>query len=137
MKKRIIILIVILAIIVGGVFVYFKLMYKNGDLEYGGFTVLKGHYGKVEKYDASHTVEGYKGSADKAYYIIGKVTSKNDVGFTVITFDLYNKKDKKLGVAVAGLSKLEKGKEYNFRALSLVEGKYTNEIDHYKLNSIK
>ena len=127
---------VILTIIIAAV--YLILMKpRDGEIVYGDYTISKGHYGKIEKYDSSATVEGYKGSKDKAYYITGKLKSSKNKGFTIITFNLYDKSDKLLGTAVAGLNELEKDKSYDFKALSLVTKDDMEKINHYKIESIK
>ena len=110
---------------------------KTDSISYNDYVIEKGHFGKFEKYDPSHSVSGYKGGNDEAYYINGKITSKIDKSFILITFNLYDKDDKLLGIAVSGLNGLQKNKTYNFKALSLIESKYNKDIDHYKLKEIK
>ncbi len=110
---------------------------NDSSISYNDYVIEKGHFGKFEKYDPSYTVVGYKGGNEEAYYINGKITSKVDKVFVLITFNLYDQDDKLLGTAVAGLNGLKKNKTYNFKALSLIESKYNKEIDHYKLKDIK
>ena len=114
-----------------------SLIPKTSDKEiiYGDYTILEGHFGRIEKYDPSHAIEGYKGDTKEAYYINGKITSSVNKKFTIITFDLYNKRNKLLGTAVAGLNEVKKGKTYNFKAVSL-EKIDLNTIDHYKIKNI-
>ena len=137
--KRIITTILVLIILVTVVgAAYFTLIKpKDGKITYGDYTILSGHYGKVEKYDPSITVEGYKGDNNSAYYITGKISSKQDKNFTIITFNLYDKSNKLLGTAVAGVNKLKKGNIYDFKALSLVDSSNVQRINHYKIQSVK
>lgn len=118
--------------------IYFTLIKpKDGKIIYGDYTISSGHYGKIEKYDPSMTVEGYKGDMNNAYYITGKIRSKDNKDFTVITFNLYDKSNKLLGTAVAGLNELKKGTIYDFKALSLVDSSNMQRINHYKIRSIE
>lgn len=138
LNKRTIIFISILLVIVGVYIFYVHLSNKtDGEIKYKDYTILKGHSGSIEKYDPSHTVEGYSGSNDKAYYINGKITSDVDKGFTIITFNLYDENNKLLGTAVAGINKMKKDLKYDFKALSLIKGEDIEKIDHYKIKSIE
>ena len=137
--KRLVIVslsLIVLTIIVAIIYLGF-IKPRDAKIVYGDYTILKGHYGKVEKYDSSATVEGYKGDKDNAYYIIGKIKASKNKEFTIITFNLYDKSDKLLGKAVAGLNQLEKDKTYDFKALSLVTNDDMKKINHYKIKSIK
>lgn len=136
--KIFLLLLVIVLVLVLSVKYFFKNDFSsNGSISYDNYVIERGHSGKLEKYDPSHTVEGYKGGKDQAYYITGRITSKVDKGFILITFNLYDQNNKVLGTAVAGLSAVKKDKTYDFKALSLIESKYNDNIDHYKLKEIK
>ena len=136
-KKSVMIGIIAVIVLMIGIIIY-CLFFANVDkkITYEDYTILKGHYGRVEKYDSSHAVEGYKGDKKNAYYITGKITADKNKNFTLITFNLYNKSNKKLGTAVAGLNEIEKGKTYDFKAISL-EKMNVNQVDHYKIKDIK
>ena len=75
-KKSVMIGIVAVIVLMIGIIVY-CLFFANVDkkITYEDYTILKGHYGKVEKYDPSYAVEGYKGDKKNAYYITGKITA--------------------------------------------------------------
>ena len=136
-KRLTIVSITLIALVVVIATVYFILIKpKDGRINYGDYTILSGHYGKVEKYDPSMTVEGYKGDNNNAYYITGKIKSKDNKGFTLITFNLYDENNKILGTAVAGINELEKETIYDFKALSLVDSSNLQKINHYKIKSI-
>lgn len=136
-KKPVMVVLVILALIALGVAIYFLFIYDNsGEIVYEDYTIASGHSGKIEKYDSSYTVDGYKGDEYEAYYITGNITADEDKDFTVITFNLYDKENNLLGTAVGGLKEVKKGKTYAFKALSLVENKDVVKIDHYKIKSI-
>ena len=137
-KKTVIIFLLVILLLTIGTIVYISLFGKSDkELKYGDYTIAEGHTGTIEKYDPSNTVEGYKGGTDKAYYITGNISSSKDKGFTVITFNLYDKDNKLLGTAVSGLNNLKKGKKYTFKALGLVTESDTNKISYYKLKDIK
>lgn len=137
--KRLLIVIIMIILLVGVISAIFFTFIKpkDGKIIYDDYTILSGHYGKVEKYDPSMTVEGYKGDKNNAYYITGKISSKENKGFTVITFNLYDKSNKLLGTAVAGVNELKEGNVYDFKALSLVDSSNTQRINHYKIKSIE
>ena len=126
-------IIVALFMIVAGGFLLFR--EDSGDLKYEDYTVYKGLEGSIEEYDSSMAVDGYKAS-NNAYYITGKISSKADKGFSIITFNLYNKRNELMGTAVAGLNELKKDKIYDFKAIALVDGKDLKKIDSYKLKSV-
>ena len=109
---------------------------ESGEIIYKDYTIASGHTGEIANYDKSYTVDGFKGG-DKAYYIKGNITAGANKNFTVITFNLYDKKNNLLGTAVAGLKEIKKGKTYEFKALSLIEQKDIGKIDHYKIKNIK
>ena len=136
-KKSVMIGIVAVIVLMIGVIIY-CLFFANVDkkITYDGYTILKGHYGRVEKYDPSHAIEGYKGDKKNAYYITGKITANKNKNFTIITFKLYDRKNKVLGTAVAGLNEVKKGKVYDFKAISL-EKMDVNKVDHYKIKDIE
>ncbi len=137
-KKTVAITLLILATIALTIAAYF-IFRSDTDKEivYKDYVIAEGHQGKIEDYDPSYTVEGYKGDKYRAYYIRGKITALEDKSFTVITFNLYDKKDNLLGTAVAGLNEVKKGKTYSFKALSLVENKDIDKIDHYEIKDVK
>lgn len=136
-SNKSVIAIVIILIVALLIFIFIGGNNSMSDaMTYEDFTVLKGHLGKLEKYDKSHAIEGYKGGSE-AYYIKGKVTSNKDKGFTIMTFNLYDKNDNLLGTAVATLNEVKKGKTYTFKAVSLTEKAKTKQIDHYSIESVK
>ncbi len=128
-----IIIVALLMIIAGGLLLFRD--NSNSDLQYEDYTIYKGLEGSIEEYDPKMVVDGYKASKN-AYYITGKISSKVDKGFSVITFNLYNKKNELMGTAVAGLNELKKDKVYDFKAIALVDGKDIKKIDSYKLKSV-
>ena len=136
-KKTVMIGIIAVIVLMIGVIIY-CLFFANVDqkITYEDYTILKGHFGRVEKYDPSYAIEGYKGDKKNAYYITGKITAEKNKSFTVITFNLYNKSNKKLGTAVAGLNEVKQGKTYDFKAISL-EKMNVKQVDHYKIKDIK
>ncbi len=137
-KKKVMIALIIIAIIIilfGLCMVFMSL--KDKKLVYEDYTIAEDHYGKIEEYDPSYTVDGFNPSNKRAYYIIGSITAQKDKDFTVITFNLYDKKNKLLGKAVAGLNSIEKGKTYKFKALSLVDDNVIDQIDHYELEKVE
>ena len=136
-KKSVMIGIVAVIVLMIGIIIY-CLFFANVDkkITYKDYTILKGHYGRVEKYDPSYAIEGYKGDKKNAYYITGKITADKKKDFTIITFNLYDKSNKKLGTAVAGLNEIQKGKIYDFKAISL-EKINVKQVDHYKIKDIK
>lgn len=136
-KKPVMIILVILALVAVLIAIYFMFIKDtSGEITYKDYTIATGHTGQIEKYDTSYTVDGYKGG-DKAYYIKGNITAGNNKKFTVITFNLYDKKNNILGTAVGGLKEIKKGKTYEFKALSLIEQKDIDKIDHYKIKTIE
>ena len=141
-KKPVMIALVILALVAIAIAIYFIFFStinddNNEKVVYEDYIISSNHYGKIEKYDPSNTVDGYKGDGNDAYYITGSITAKEDKNFTVITFNLYDKDNNLLGTAVAGLNELKKDKSYEFKALSLVESKDVVKIDHYKIKSVE
>lgn len=132
--------VVIIILLLGLIFtmLYFMFIHKDdGKLVYSDYTISAGHVGEIKEFDPSYTVDGYQGDQYRAYYITGKISAKEDKGFTVITFNLYDEKDNLVGTAVAGLNELKKGKTYDFKALSLVENVDVDRVDHYELKSIE
>ena len=137
-KRLVIVSLTLIILVVAISTIYFAFIKpKDGKIIYGDYTILNGHYGKIEKYDPSMTVEGYKGDKKNAYYITGKISSKENKEFTVITFNLYDKSNKLLGTAVAGVNELKEGNTYDFKALSLVDSSDLQSINHYRIKSIK
>lgn len=140
-KKTLIIVAIILLLIIGGVVAYTFLgsnsdNNESGKLKYEDYVIYEGHKGSLEKYDPSMTVDGHTKS-ENAYYITGKISTKDDKEFSVITFNVYDKDDKLLGTAVAGLNELKKDVKYDFRAIALVDAKDLEKIDYYKLKSVE
>lgn len=127
----------VIIIVMVFIIIYCLVFARNaGKLTYDDYTILDGHFGQVEKYDASHAVEGYKGDGKNAYYITGKIKAKSNKDFTLITFNLYDKSNKVLGTAVFGLNEMQKGRAYDFKAVSL-EKMNVMQVDHYKIKSIE
>ena len=136
-KKPVMIGLIILALAAVLMAIYFMFIKDtSGEIIYKDYTIASGHTGEIANYDKSYTVDGFKGG-DKAYYIKGNITAGANKNFTVITFNLYDKKNNLLGTAVAGLKEIKKGKTYEFKALSLIEQKDMGKIDHYKIKNIK
>ena len=139
-KKQIIITVAIILLIIGSVLIFLGQKKDTGNenvkIKYEDYTIYEGHKGSLEEYDPSMTVEGFKES-EKAYYITGKISTKEDKEYTVITFNLYDEKDKLLGTAVAGLNELKKDEVYEFKALSIIEPEDLEKIDYYELQSVK
>lgn len=136
-KKTIIPIVIVIALIIISIIIY--LLYKNEtpeDIVYEDYTIYSDLMGKVEEYDSSMTVDGYEPSG-KAYYVIGKISSKEDKDFSVITFNLYDKDDKLLGTAIAGLNELKKGKTYDFKALGIIDGTDVEKVDYYTLEKVE
>lgn len=137
-KRNLIPAIVILILIALMIGIYFT--YQNSDtkdqIKYDEYTIYDGHTGKIERYDPSMTVDGYAGG-DKAYYITGKISAKEDKEYSVITFNLYDKDNNLLGTAVAGLNELEKDKVYDFKALSLIKAEDVEKVTHYELEKVE
>lgn len=137
-KKSVMISMLVVIFIMAAVVLYCLFFAKStGKIVYDDYTILEGHIGKIEKYDSSHVVEGYKGDGKTAYYISGKITADNNKSFTIITFNLYDKSNTLLGTAVAGLNEVKKDKVYDFKAVSLIESSGVQKIDHYKIKDIK
>ena len=135
-NKYVIIAIALALVLIIGIIIFINIPRQNYDaIKYEDYTILEGHSGSIEKYDKSHAVEGYKGDGKEAYYITGKITAIRDKKFTIITFNLYDRGNKLLGTAVAGLNEVKKGKTYDFKAISL-EKIDLEKINHYKLKNI-
>ena len=138
--KRILIVsslvIVILVILYFLVFMNPDIKKKNNEIKYKEYTILNNNKGYLDNYDKSLYVEGYKGDYDKAYYITGKLTSEKDSDFVVIVFNLYDKNDKIISTAVAGINDVKKNKEYSFKAMSLCDSKTALNVSYYKIKSI-
>lgn len=136
-SKQLTIIIVVIAVIliITGLFLFAKGNKNTKELTYEDFTITS-HIGEYKEYDKSLYVEGYKGSYDYAYYITGMIKSEKKHGFTTITFDLYDKNDKLLGTAVAGLNSVNNS-ETKFTALSLIDSKEAKKVVSYELKEIK
>ena len=137
-KKYVMIVMVAIIFLMIGVIIYCLFFTNNsGKITYDDYTILEGHTGKIEQYDSSHVVEGYKGDGKTAYYINGQITASKNKHFTIITFNLYDNSDNILGTAVAGLNEVKKGKIYDFKAISLIESSNLTRIKYYKIKDIK
>lgn len=146
MSKRSLILIsvcVVLIVILG----FFLFNSSNSSVQkkeydafsYENYTILKGSTGKIDAYDKSLYIEGYKGNYDEVYYIDGTLKSSNEKKqkFVVITFNLYDKDGKLLGEAIAGVENVEKDKEYSFKAMSLTTTEDAKKVYRYDLKKIE
>lgn len=136
--KRFIAVVIVLVLVALGL-VFFLGPNDNNEskkIRYEDYTIYEGHKGSLEKYNPSMTVDGFIPS-DNAYYITGKISTKENKSFSVITFNLYDEKDKLLGTAVAGLNELKKDKVYEFKALGIVKPENLEKIDHYELKSVE
>lgn len=136
-KKTIIPIAIVIALIIIAVIIYF--LYKGDNpqnIVYEDYTIYADLTGKVEEYDSSMTVDGYEPS-DKAYYVTGRISSKEDKDFSVITFNLYDKDDKLLGTAVAGLNELKKDETYDFKALGIIDGADVEKVEYYTLEKVE
>lgn len=137
-KKNLIPAIIIVALIAISIGIYF--LYKDDNkteaINYKEYTIHEQHTGKIEEYDPTMTVDGYEGG-EKAYYITGKISAKEDKSYSVITFNLYDKNDNLLGTAVAGLNELEKNKIYDFKALSLIKSEDVEKVVRYELEKVE
>ena len=92
-KKPVMIGLIILALAAVLMAIYFMFIKDtSGEIIYKDYTIASGHTGEIENYDKSYTVDGFKGG-DKAYYIKGNITAGANKNFTVITFNLYDKKN--------------------------------------------
>lgn len=111
--------------------------HTDTNLTYENFVILKGHKGEVKEYDKSIYVDGYKGSYDEAYYITGKLKNNGEgKDFVVIRFNLFDEKGNLLGEAIAGLNKVSKDKEYDFKAMSTTTTENAKKVAKYVLKSI-
>lgn len=137
--KRILVIaslvIVILAILYFVFFMNPNIKEKNNKIKYNEYTIYN-NKGYLDNYDKSLYVEGYNGDYDKAYYITGKLTSEKDSDFVVVIFNLYDKDDKIISTAVAGINDVKKNKEYSFKAMSLCDSKTALNVSYYKIKSI-
>ena len=136
-KKLLLLLLIIIVIAVALIFYFKNNKQSSKEIIYEDYKILEGHSGKIEDYDSSLTVDGYQGGEDKAYYITGRITANSDKNFTLITFNLYDKKNNLLGTAVAGIKKLSKDTIYSFKATSLIERKDIEKIAYYEIKDIK
>lgn len=134
-SKSLFVTLVIVAFFMIGLGGFLLFRSDSSDLKYEDYTIYKDLVGSIEEYDSSMTVDGHNAS-NNAYYITGKISSKVDKKFTVITFNLYNKKGELMGTAVSGLNELKKDKVYDFKAIALVDSKDLKKIDSYKLKSV-
>lgn len=135
-----IVLVILIVLVIAGLALYFMLGTDNDsvskELKYEDYVIYEGHKGSLEKYDSSMTVDGHTPS-ENAYYITGKISTKEDKEFSVITFNLYDKDDKIIGTAVAGLNELKKNQKYDFKAIALVDAKDLSKIEYYDLKSVE
>lgn len=134
-KISVVLLIIAIILIVTGVLLLF-IRPDSKRVAYGDFTFtsLNGEY---TKYDKSIYVDSYKGDYDFAYYVSGNITSKSDHKFTLITFDLFDKSGKKIGIAQVGLNEVKKSRNQAFKALSLLSSEDAKKVDSYKISSVK
>lgn len=139
-KKLIISSVVIIALLLLGILILYLMPQneeaKDKDITYEAYTIHKGTEGKVEKYDPSMTVDGLE-PGEYAYYITGKISSKEDKEFSIITFNLYDEENNLLGTAIAGLNNLEKNRIYDFKAISMVKPDEVEKIKRYELKSVE
>ena len=108
----------------------------NDDIKYERYTISE-HKGFLEAYDKTIYIEGYQGYYDYAYYINGKIKSSENENFILITFDLYDKDNNKIGIAKAGLNNIKKDKEYEFKAMSLEKEDIIKNVVDYKIKTIE
>ena len=127
---------IVVLIIVIGIFFAGDNSNESKKMTYEEYTIHEGHKGSIEKYDESMTVDGVE-KTDMAYYIVGEISTKEDKAFSVITFNLYDKNDKVLGTAIAGVNDLEKNKRYKFKAISTIDEKELEKISYYKIKSVE
>ncbi len=134
-KLSVVLLIIAVILIIAGVLLLF-VMPDSKRAVYGDFTLtsLEGEY---TKYDKSIYVDSYKGNYDFAYYVSGNITSKSDHKFTLVTFDLFDKSGKKIGIAQVGLNEVKKSHNQKFKALSLLSSEDAKKVDSYKISSVK
>ena len=147
MSKRNIVLISVCAvlIVILGILLFNRFGNDDNNIKeydefvYENYVILKGSTGKLETYDKSLYIEGYKGSYDETYYINGTLKSneaeKQD--FVVIRFNLYDKNGKLLGDAIAGINDVEKDKEYKFKAVSLTTDEDARKVYRYGIKNIE
>ena len=108
----------------------------NDDIKYERYTISE-HKGFLEAYDKTIYIEGYQGYYDYAYYITGNFKSLENENFILITFDLYDKDNNKIGIAKAGLNNIKKDKEYEFKAMSLEKEDIVKNVVDYKIKTIE
>lgn len=107
----------------------------NKNIDYDDYTIYKGVEGKIEKYDSTKVVEGYNGG-NKAYYIEGDIKSSSDKNFIIIIYDLYDKKNTKLGIAKAILTNVKAKEKYHYKAIGLIDSSKVNDVSYYKFNKV-
>ena len=62
MKKQVAVILVILACIAVAICIYFVFFNKTDkEIIYEDYKILENYEGKIEEYDKSYTVDGYKG----------------------------------------------------------------------------
>jgi len=100
-------------------------------------TIYENTKGEIEDYDETMYIEGYKGKYKKAYYITGTIVSDVYYNDVIITFNVKDKEGNVIGSAVAGLTNVQKGKKYSFKALSTVKESNLNKIHSYEVVDIR
>lgn len=133
-NKKVIIPLIILFLFIGAMF-FLLANYFNKDIKEGDYTIYKNTVGKVEKYDSSKVIEGYKGG-NKAYYISGDISTSKDKDLVIIIYDLFNKDNKKLGIAKAVLTNVKTNEKYSFKAIGLIKSEEVNNVSYYKFKSV-
>lgn len=132
---------IVLVILVGGLLVYnvfLKDAQDKGPLTYDTYTVFKGHKGYLSEYDKTLYVEGYNGNYGETYYIEGDLatTNEKEVGFVIITFNLYDKNGRVIGEAYQGINHVVSGTAYHFKAVSTATTEVNKQVVRYDIKSI-
>lgn len=114
-------------------------LFKTKELAYQEFIVKKGHVGELKTYDKSLYLEGYEGDFDVAYYITGTLENNTGIDFDAlkINFNLLDKDDKVLGIAVGYITDVAKDEEVKFKAMSLTTSEDAKKVESYKLLSVQ
>ena len=140
-KKIVSIVLIVVVLVILCILIYKAFMPKTenliGKATINEVTIYENTKGKIEEYDKTMYIEGYKGKYEKAYYITGTIVSNVYYNNVIITFNVKDRKGNIIGSAVAGLTNVQKGKEYNFKALSTVEESDLNKIHSYEVVDIR
>lgn len=110
---------------------------KREDVVINDVKIYKNLEGTIEEYDKTMYVEGYQGNYEKAYYISGELRPDKDYANLLILFDVKDKKDNVIGTAIAGLTDVKKGGDYNFKALSTVKESDLDKIHTFEVSDIR